>query len=79
MWTTLFLAHIICMMERSSNYSSVGNDHKPNSSNFTILTSSCYIFKYINEKLKITGVGVGVGNGGDDDVNFCLGCLVIVL
>jgi len=61
MWTTLFLAHIICMMERSSNYSSVGNAHNPNSSNFTILTSSCYIFKYIYEKLEIDGAGAGAG------------------
>jgi hypothetical protein len=49
------------MMERSSNYSSVGNAHNPNSSNFTILTSSCYIFKYIYEKLEIDGAGAGAG------------------
>ena len=54
------------MMVRSSNYSSVGNAHKPNSSNFTILTSSCYIFKYnIYEKLEIDGVGAGAGDAGD--------------
>jgi hypothetical protein len=56
------------MMVRSSNYSSVGNAHKPNSSNFTILTSSCYIFKYnIYEKLEIVGVGAGAGAGGASD------------
>jgi hypothetical protein len=56
------------MMVRSSNYSSVGNAHKPNSSNFTILTSSCYIFKYnIYEKLEIVGVGAGAGAGGAGD------------
>jgi len=53
------------MMERSSNYSSVGNAHKPNSSNFKILTSSCYIFKYnIYEKLEIDGVGAGDAGDG---------------
>jgi hypothetical protein len=53
------------MMERSSNYSSVGNAHKPNSSNFTILTSSCYIFKYnIYENLEIVGAGAGAGGDG---------------